>query len=369
MSVPAQFPDTQIPTAALQCRGINGCVTQLQALNDQVNQAKTTLTTGREAYETQARQSTDQFTQQVAALLNNQSAQLRKQLSSVNSQLQGLGVAGNISFPNIQGAQMQYETNSDGSQGLPKMPDDVMKLIGGKMSPPMMDLSDNSNNDSSAMAEGLNKAKDNLQKVQTVRDAWEAKASECSQGQIAGDFATAVSNLSQCSDFCDQYNNTPVNTPAPQAPGAVIVVQTANKDQPGVDQRILNQLFQEVQTADNDALTSANSSSGNDDSDDDDDGNSSSGKPGAGKVRTSAKAQAAAVSKEMSYIASLANTCPAGSTKSTSVGPIQEIDAGGQQVPCPSGAITGDNPNIHGKHGGQTDGGQNNGPPNADAAK
>jgi hypothetical protein len=208
MNVPAQFPDTQIPTTALQCRGINGCVTQLQAVNDQVTQAKTTLTTGREAYETQARQSTDQFTQQVAALLNNQSSQLRKQLASINSNLQGLGVSGNIGFPNVQGKPMEYETNQDGSQGLPKMPSDVMALISGKMSPPMMDLTDNSNNDGSALAGGVKKVQENLQKVQTVRSKWESLESECGKDMIKSKFKSAVQNITQCSNICDAVNNS-----------------------------------------------------------------------------------------------------------------------------------------------------------------
>jgi hypothetical protein len=208
MNVPAQFPDTQIPTAALQCRGINGCVTQLQALNDQVNQAKTTLTTGREAYETQARQSTDQFTQQVAALLNNQSAQLRKQLTSINTNLQGLGVSGNIGFPNVQGKQMEYETNADGSQGLPKMPSDVMALISGKMSPPMMDLTDNSNNDGSALAGGVKKVNDSLQKVQTVRSAWEALATTCAKADKKAAIAADVKSLSNCINIICAYKKS-----------------------------------------------------------------------------------------------------------------------------------------------------------------
>jgi hypothetical protein len=208
MNVPAQFPDTQIPTAALQCRGINGCVTQLQALNDQVNQAKTTLTTGREAYETQARQSTDQFTQQVAALLNNQSAQLRKQLTSINTNLQGLGVSGNIGFPNVQGKQMEYETNADGSQGLPKMPSDVMALISGKMSPPMMDLTDNSNNDGSALAGGVKKVNDSLQKVQTVRSAWEALATTCAKADKKAAIAADVKSLSNCINIISAYKKS-----------------------------------------------------------------------------------------------------------------------------------------------------------------
>jgi hypothetical protein len=296
MNVPAQFPDTQIPTTSLQCQGVNGCVTVLQALNDQVTQAKTTLTTQRQSYETQARQSTDQFTAQVAALMNNQSAQLRKQLASVNSSLQGLGVAGNIGFPNVKGAPMQYESNQDGSQGLPKVPDDVVALISGKMSPPMMDLTDNSNNDGSALADGVKKVKENLQKVQKVRSDWEAKMSECGRDTLKENFEAGVRNMAKCSDFCSNYVSYKKGKTSVNSAGVI----TTDSDTEQWVANDSNNVFQTLFQAINDKSFQ---NGGGDDSD-----------VQTGKAHLAQKDQDTEMDKEMSVLNSLLNGCTGDST-------------------------------------------------------
>jgi hypothetical protein len=157
INIAAQQPGDAI---TFSCQGLNGCITALQNVSTKLVAAKSSAESFKNQYIVAANASIDNFTRQMAATLGPQNDMLQKRLQTINTAMASLGISNLINIPNVQAEQMQQDSgfcanppSSSGSSGggggggggaqqcLYKNPDNVVNLIGGKMNPPMMDLS------------------------------------------------------------------------------------------------------------------------------------------------------------------------------------------------------------------------------------
>jgi len=207
MNVTSQFPDTALPASALQCKGILGCIAQLQATSKQISTIKTQLTTADTSYINQARQSTAQFATQLSQLLGSQSSALRSKMDSLNTQLRSLGISKVGSTP-IQSAQLEYDTGDNGQPGLPKMPTNMLGLIGGNMSPPMPDVTDPGFADADGFQDAENKVQDSQSKLSDAESQVQNLESSCLTSSNTKVLATIANEANTYStEGCSQVNN------------------------------------------------------------------------------------------------------------------------------------------------------------------
>ena len=199
MNVTSQFPDTAIPASALQCQGINGCIALLQQRSKEVSTAKTQLTTAEQSYVQQARQSTQQFTTQLSQLLSTQSNALRSQMNSLNTELRTLGISKLTANP-ITPAELDYDTGDDGKPGLPKIPTNILGLIGGHMSPPMPDVTDPSFGDVDGFQDAEDKVSDQQSKIADLESTLQGLESSCQASNNLSTMESTVDSIAACSN-------------------------------------------------------------------------------------------------------------------------------------------------------------------------
>lgn len=178
MNITSQFPDTAIPASALQCNSISGCIALLQQRSQEVSAAKTQLQTAEQNYVQQARQSTQQFVTMLSQALATQSNGLRSQINNLNATLRSLGIS-KLSQQPIQAAQLDYETDDNGKPGLPKMPTNILGLIGGNMSPPMPDVTDPNFADADGFQDAEDKVDDQQDKLSDAIAEIQSLESSC----------------------------------------------------------------------------------------------------------------------------------------------------------------------------------------------
>jgi hypothetical protein len=174
--VPSQFPDTAIAPQYLTCQGLAGCVQMLQQRSTDLNTAKTTLTNQQSAYVTQAKQSTQAFITQMGQMLGPQNVALQQKVDGMNSLLLSLGVSGNIKFPPVEKEPLQFDED-----GLPKMPDSMVNLVGGTLSPPLLNVA-SGDTDLGAIADKNTTIGENQQKIADLSGKLTAMESSCPAG-------------------------------------------------------------------------------------------------------------------------------------------------------------------------------------------
>jgi hypothetical protein len=214
MQVTGQFPDTQIPPGALQCRGLNGCVTLLQQRSKEVTNLKQQLTTQEQSYIQQAKTSTQQFVTQMSQLLSQQSAALRSRMDNLNQMLRKYGIS-KVSARPIRGERLHFYEGENGQEGLPKMPDDMLALIGGNMNPPMPDVTDPDFADADGFREAQNKLGKSSTKLEELKDFLKSQETACATSDLKDRMTLAKAALkdfdaAKCgyiANQCDQLNS------------------------------------------------------------------------------------------------------------------------------------------------------------------
>ena len=145
----ATDPRRNIP---VQCQGLNGCIRKLQNVGRELVNEQNRVKAYREQYVKQANQNIQTFTQRIANYLSPQSQALTARLAQLNTALASLGVSSPIDLKPLEAEQLQPDPNNDGLFGVPQ---NVLKLVGGNMNPPMLDMSGNAFGSSlSGVAEG-----------------------------------------------------------------------------------------------------------------------------------------------------------------------------------------------------------------------
>jgi hypothetical protein len=212
MSIKASQPKNLI---SFKCQGLNGCIRTLQNIHTNLKKEVVSLKAFKRDYVTKANQSIEQFTQRMAQTLSPQNQMLEQQIRNLNSTLAGLGVKGTISPKGVEAEQFEKDGEPSGENdtdngGLFKMPKSLSNLIGGKMSPPMLDVSKDSFKDAlSGVADAVSKLDDQKTKIADALTKVDALASSCSQQELEkaiGSLEKEVERFNSCmgsENWCD----------------------------------------------------------------------------------------------------------------------------------------------------------------------
>ncbi len=182
MSIKSSQPKNFI---SFKCQGINGCISKLRNINTNLKKEVVNLKSFKRDYVTKANQSMDQAAQRMAQALAPQNQMLEKQIRDINSALSGFGVKGVVTPKGVEAEQLEKDGEFGGDSdsdmgGLYKMPKSLTNFIGGKMSPPMLDVSKDSFKDAlGGIVEASNKLDDKKSKIADVLSTLDGLASSC----------------------------------------------------------------------------------------------------------------------------------------------------------------------------------------------
>jgi hypothetical protein len=211
MSIPANKPENIIN---FTCRGINGCLTGLQNISTKLKQEVIKAKSFKTDYVLKANQSIEQFTQRMATALGTQNQAVKSKIDELNAALAGLGVKGTIKVDPVSAESFEKdgkpgEDDDSSMGGLYKMPKNLMDLVGGKMSPPLLDVKSSSFEDA---LEGIAKESDELKdrqtqiteaidKISVLRTECLAKEEEKAQDSLKSQLSQ-IASCSRSVNFC-----------------------------------------------------------------------------------------------------------------------------------------------------------------------
>jgi hypothetical protein len=129
--------DTQPGSSAINftCQGLQGCATAYQAVDLNLTNEITRLNSSKQTYITNANSATDSFLNSIKTALSGQSQALQLKMQQLNSQLASMGISP------ISTSTEQYTPMSKNGDGLYTMPNDLLAVVGGGLTPPMLDMS------------------------------------------------------------------------------------------------------------------------------------------------------------------------------------------------------------------------------------
>ncbi len=130
---------------SFNCNGVNGCVTVMQNLVTNLKSETQKLDQSKKSYIQQANQTLEQYKMQMQQVLSVQNQALMGRLSTLKGVLARNGVNDPLSTDPVKKVPMVKSkyTDSTGKEldGLYEMPSDLLGVIGGDLSPPMIDPS------------------------------------------------------------------------------------------------------------------------------------------------------------------------------------------------------------------------------------
>ncbi|MEK6705499.1 MAG: hypothetical protein AABZ06_06900 [Bdellovibrionota bacterium] len=192
--IPSKDPQSAIK---FRCQGINGCITSLQNISRKLENEKKRLGQFKSDYVLKSNQSMQNYTRQMASILSIQSQALSNRLKSLNSNLASLGVRSAVDIKPVEGEQ--FEADED---GLYKAPKSVLKLIGGQMTPPMLDV--HGENFSSALGgvtERANEIDEKMSRLNESKSFLVALGPKCSKEKLE-------KQVNVLSSVTDRFANT-----------------------------------------------------------------------------------------------------------------------------------------------------------------
>jgi hypothetical protein len=161
------------------CVGIDGCVTKLQQYSTALNREVQKIDTFKNDYVGKAFRNTEDFVQQLRTALQPQSDALRNQLKTLNAALSTLGVDKLVKIEDMSGEDLQQD-DQDPNKGLPKMPKDILAMIGAGMSPKLLNVAGNDFSDAlGGIATAANDLKNKESKVLQAKLALTTAAETC----------------------------------------------------------------------------------------------------------------------------------------------------------------------------------------------
>jgi len=212
MTIPSSQPES---TINFTCRGINGCQAALQNISTKLNQEVVKARAFKRDYVVKANQSIDSFTARMATVLGVQNEALDQQIRNINSMMAGLGVKGTVDLKPVEAEELEKdgelgEENDNGMGGLYKLPKSLMKLVGGKMSPPMLDVTENSFKEAlGGIAEAGKELDEKKSQIQEASDKLVTLKGECLKKEedlIKKKLDEVLGKVRECSrniEFCE----------------------------------------------------------------------------------------------------------------------------------------------------------------------
>lgn len=202
------------------CSGINGCLKALQNRNKSLKVEIAKVKEAKRIYVTKFNDSAERFTQRMAQSLGVQNQALDQQMRSLNATLAGLGVKGVVDLKPIDAEEFEHDGEVSGDNdtdmgGLYKMPKNLLKLVGGKMTPPMLNVAENSFKEAlEGVAERKKDLDDRKAQAREAADKLASMMSECpgkEKEKIAEKLGGSLEKLAQCSralTFCQSNGPT-----------------------------------------------------------------------------------------------------------------------------------------------------------------
>ncbi|MCC7440840.1 MAG: hypothetical protein IT285_04360 [Bdellovibrionales bacterium] len=205
-----------LPT--IQCSGVKGCIATFQVVHQNVTREIADITEKRERDVRTFNQSVENFTNQMANGLRGMSASLDQRLQQMNAVMSSLGISPGVSINRV--APCPLETNED-FDGLVNSPSDLMCLVGGRMSPPMLNFAeDNFATALDGVAQKAQEANQQLNQVSTAMSAIAGLAQRCGTEEIEREttqFRTLVTqwnsgNCNYAREHCGAGGNQPISS-------------------------------------------------------------------------------------------------------------------------------------------------------------
>jgi len=167
------------------CAGLNGCLKDLQTRNKAIKTEIAKVKDFKRSYVTKVNDGIETFAQRMAQVMSTQNQALDQQMRTLNGTLASLGVKGVIDLKPIEQEELEKDGEVGGDNdsdmgGLYKMPKNLLKTVGGRMSPPMLNVAENSFKDAlEGIAERKEKLEDRKTQAQEGLDKVAALMSEC----------------------------------------------------------------------------------------------------------------------------------------------------------------------------------------------
>ncbi len=207
MSIRGNKPESEIN---LTCQGINGCIKRLQNVNRNLKVEIAKVKKFKADYVQRSNQNIESFTKQMAQALSVQSQGLSTRVKELNAKLAGLGVSSGIKIPNLEGEKLEKRKEGEGEEGLFQTPTSMTKLMSAYMSPPLLNVSEDTFEGAiSGMAGGIEKIEQQKSEAQEAKDKLATLASSCTQrpvNEAASSLKTGMDGLDGCfkdPQFCN----------------------------------------------------------------------------------------------------------------------------------------------------------------------
>jgi len=202
---------------SMNCAGIKGCVSLLQRVDTNLGTEITAIQQKRQEDARNFNISVDRFTNQMAQGLSGFSNMLDQQLQGMNAAMASLGVTPGITINRVTPCNLEH--NSD-LEGLYNPPADMVCLVGGHMSPPMLNFAqDNFANGLQGVSRKEQEITRQLTQSGTALTAINGLANRCGSEELQREdteFRRLMSqwNTSNCNyarEFCGPDANAPIS--------------------------------------------------------------------------------------------------------------------------------------------------------------
>ena len=169
-----------------KCLGLAGCITQMQAKGTALKKEEARVTRQRQIQLTQFNNSVISCENRAAAAFNGQSTTLSNMVKKLNLTLGKLGVSGAVDIKPLTPCdppefdKEEGDSSGNGGQGVIQPPKNLVKDLGCRMNPPLIDVAgDSFGSANSALSSGVTKNDDDLAKAQKALTDATNKAAEC----------------------------------------------------------------------------------------------------------------------------------------------------------------------------------------------
>ncbi len=206
-------PGNSVPPIMVQCMGINGCVAALQNVSRNLKAEVAKVKAFKNQYVQQANQAVEGFTSRMSQIFSPASQRLTDMVKKLNSAMASAGIGSGLNFPPIEAEELEKEQEKEGEEGLYKVPKDVLKLIGGKTKPPMLNISGDSFQSAlSGLAQGIKEADQEMSKVSdsvSKLGSIESKCRAAEMKKLAQDLRAEIDRLRGAGCQAEAYCGDP----------------------------------------------------------------------------------------------------------------------------------------------------------------
>lgn len=201
-----QIRGTQSNVPAFTCQGINGCITALQNLSQNLRREVGKVQAFKTNFVNQVNQGVEAFAQQMAKAFSIQSQALGDYQKRINQMLSSLGVKSLLNFEAVE-----HEAFEKDEDGLYKIPKSIVNVVGSRMTPPLLDINKDAFGSAlEGVGDRIKDIDDKLAEVQSANSELEASFAACveEKSKDVADAEDKVQELiDQATEACSRDEN------------------------------------------------------------------------------------------------------------------------------------------------------------------